>query len=102
MTADKPIIPPIERACAHCIWAAAVGKKEAECRRYPPTVQLLVTKAPQVLLAAMKDAGHAAPQDTLNFPTVFPRVDPNTWCGEYLPHPEHQPEATKPPAANTH
>lgn len=54
--------------CAKCKWHAAVaGQPHLECRRNPPTAQVLPTNRGMQTMC------------------VFPIVMPDLWCGEWKP-----------------
>jgi len=70
-----------DQTCATCRFLGPMGNKTPTCRRYPPTVQIVVT-AREFRADGNGLTGWA---DNMQDMSLWPSVEPGQWCGEYQP-----------------
>lgn len=62
-------------SCRRCKHGAMVP--ELECRRYPPQISAVAV--------TMVPPGHTKPETMIQTIAAFPRVEPDSYCGEFAP-----------------
>lgn len=68
--------------CAACRFLGPTGAKAPTCRRFPPTVHIVVASRQ----FQTNGAGLTGWTDNMQDASLWPSVSPNDWCGEFQPN----------------